>query len=412
MRTRQIRSSAAPEATSVVRTYNVINRHIGHMLSCSGEGFDVRVIIAIRLARFSRCSRSRDWDRLRCFPASPGLRGWPAVGAAARSATGAYQVFSRLRVPRILSPSDVRGILRGWRARRSGLCSRRRRNTRGQPRRHGSRIQPCAASLMRCARTPSRSQRHFFHIWPIRSSACACCWRICGIGPVYPDGSEEPNPFDPEGPAPWPLTEREREQAGYIAAFFHRLVLMVVAGLCDAGVPLDPEWAGDQAVCAVLLLLPALGYEIPWDGKIDEFAAMIQPPGVSAFARDGRSTSARDGRPDAMARNADRIRKHIRAENGGRELRVPYAQGTGRALPRATVIRREVLAEIMADNPTVTVSRILMTYDMSDRTPGGRLRRQLKQRLEAEGQPVPDKPSQSVLYEDLTHLSDASTSRD
>ena len=90
-----------------------------------------------------------------------------------------------------------------------------------------------------------------------------------------------------------------------------------------------------------------------------------------------------------MARNADRIRKHIRAENGGRELHAPYAQGTGRALPRATVIRREVLA----DNPTVTVSQILMTYDKSDRTPGGRLRHQLKQRLEAEGRrPVPDKP--------------------
>src|SRR5208283_938295 len=44
------------------------------------------------------------------------------------------------------------------------------------------------------------------------------CWRICGIGPVYPDGSEEPNPFDPGGPAPWPLTEREREQmAGTVA---------------------------------------------------------------------------------------------------------------------------------------------------------------------------------------------------
>lgn len=180
----------------------------------------------------------------------------------------------------------------------------------------------------------------------------------------------------------------------------------MVAGLCDAGVPLDPEWAGDQAVFAVLVLLPALGYEIPWDGKIDEFAAMIQPPGVSAFARDGRSPSVRDGRPDAMARNADRIRKHIRAENGGRELHVPYAQGTGREPPRATVIRREVLAEILADNPTVTVSKILMTYDMSDQTPGGRLRRQLKQRLEAEGRPVTDKPSQSVLYEDLAHLSD------
>ena len=235
------------------------------------------------------------------------------------------------------------------------------------------------------------------------------CWRVCGIGPVYPDGSEEPNPFDPEGLAPWPLTERERELAGYIAAVFHLLVRAVAAELCDAGVPLDPEWDGDQAVLAVLLLLPALGYEIPWDGKIDEFAAMIQPPGVSAFTRDGRSASARDGRPDAMARNADRIRKLIRAENGGRELHVPYAHGTGRAKPRATVIRREVLAEILADDPTVAVSQILRTYDYSDRTPGGRLRHQLRQRLEAEGCPVPGKPSQSVLYDDLVYLSDAST---
>jgi hypothetical protein len=177
-------------------------------------------------------------------------------------------------------------------------------------------------------------------------------------------------------------------------------------------VPLDPGWAGDQAVVAVLLLLPVLGYEIPCGGKIDEFAAMIQPPGVSAFTQDGRSASARDGRPDAMARNADRIRKHIRAENGGRELHVPYARGTGRALPRATVIRRECLAEILIDDPTVTVSKILRTYDLSDRAPGGQLRCQMKQRLEAEGRPVPGKPSQSVLHEDLAHLSRRPATRD
>lgn len=237
------------------------------------------------------------------------------------------------------------------------------------------------------------------------------CWRICGIGPVYPDGSEEPNPFDPEGPAPWPLTKPERELAGYIASAFHLLVRTVAAELCDADVPLDPEWDGDQAVLAVLLLLPALGYLIPWDEKIYEFAELLQPPGVSAFTPDGRSTSARDGRPDDMARNADRIRKLIRAENGGRELHVPYAHGTRRAKPRATVIRREILAEILANDPTVTVSWILRTYDYSDRTPGGRLRHQLRQRLEAEGCPAPGKPSQSVLYDDFTFLSDTSTTR-
>ena len=80
-----------------------------------------------------------------------------------------------------------------------------------------------------------------------------------------------------------------------------------------------------------------------------------------------------------MARNADRICKLIRAENCGRELHVSYAQGTGRAKPRATVIRREVLAEIMADDPAVTVSQILRSYDYSNRTPA-RLR--LRQRLD------------------------------
>jgi hypothetical protein len=88
---------------------------------------------------------------------------------------------------------------------------------------------------------------------------------------------------------------------------------------------------------------------------------------------------------------------------------VSYAQGTGRAKPRATVIRREVLAEIMADDPAVTVSQILRSYDYSNRTPGGRLRHQLRQRLEAEGCPVPGKPVQSVLYDDVAYLSGAST---
>lgn len=226
---------------------------------------------------------------------------------------------------------------------------------------------------------------------------------------MYPDGSEEPNPFDPQGPAPWPLAERERELAEYIVAAFHLVVRTVAAELRDAGVPLDPEWDGDQAILAVLLLLPALGYLIPWDGEIGEFAEGIQPPGVSAFTRDGRSASARDGRPDDMARNADRIRKLIRAANGGCELHVSYAQGTGRAKPRATVIRREVLAEIMADDPAVTVSQILRSYDYSNRTPGGRLRHQLRQRLEAEGCPVPGKPAQSVLYDDFAYLFGAST---
>jgi hypothetical protein len=112
------------------------------------------------------------------------------------------------------------------------------------------------------------------------------CWPVCGIRPVYP----------PKGPAPWPLTKTEREHAGYIAAVFHLIVRTVAAELCDTGVPLDPDWGGDRAALAVLMPLPEPGYPIPWDGKIDEFAEVLQPPGVSAFTPDGRSAHTTAGR--------------------------------------------------------------------------------------------------------------------
>lgn len=137
---------------------------------------------------------------------------------------------------------------------------------------------------------------------------------------------------------------------------------------------------------------------------IEQFADQLQPPGVSAFTPDGRSVSARDGRPDALARNADRIRKHIRDDQGGRDLGIPYARGGNRAMPRATQIRRELLAEIIVDNPRVTVTQILMTYDHSERTVGGRLRCGLAERMRAEDLAVPDKPSGSTLYLDFQSI--------
>jgi hypothetical protein len=260
-----------------------------------------------------------------------------------------------------------RGILSAWKARRSGPLFRKEEKY-ALAAASSWIANPAVRSALDAARPSAVAITAPLLPHMVNQVQCMrACWRACGIGAVYPDGSQEPNPFDPEGPDPWPLTDRERGQAGYIAAAFHLLVRTVATVLHDAGVPLDHEWEGDQAILATLLLLPALDYKIPWDGKIDEFAAEIQPPGVSAFDPGGRSASARDGRPDAMARNADRIRKHIRADSGGRELHVPYADGTGRKPPRATVIRREVLAEILADDPSVSVPQILNTYDYSDR---------------------------------------------
>lgn len=60
------------------------------------------------------------------------------------------------------------------------------------------------------------------------------CWRACDIGAVYPDGREEPNPFDPSGPEPWPVTEDERKAARYYA-YFHRMVKGAAAELVVKG---------------------------------------------------------------------------------------------------------------------------------------------------------------------------------
>lgn len=231
------------------------------------------------------------------------------------------------------------------------------------------------------------------------------CWWVCRIGPLLPDGQEDHGPFRSDSADPWLLTEQEREVAGYLAALFHQKVVLAVAQvLAEAGVPLDPEWPGDQAVLAVLLLLPVAGYEIPWDGPIAEFAEQIQPPGVSAFDPAGRSTSARDGRPEKMAINADRIRKDIRQRKGAPGLKPRYAAGERRTTWQLTAKRREILAELISERPEITVLAVLMTYDFSENQPGGRLRHRLKEWCAAEGLAEPDKPSEATLYNDFAEI--------
>ncbi|WP_034088899.1 hypothetical protein [Streptacidiphilus albus] len=231
------------------------------------------------------------------------------------------------------------------------------------------------------------------------------CWRVCDIGALYPDGSESLNPFDPAAPGAWQLSDDERTLAGYVAAAFHQLVKLVVEKLEEAGVHVDAPWGSDQAVVAVLLLLEAEGsYQLPW-GDARLLAEHLQPPGVSAITPDGRSTSARDGRSDEMARNVDRIRKAVRERAGGRDHRRPYAAARGqRSEPRATVLRREVLKEILDDDPTMKVEWLRRTWDLSKEKPGGRLRCELTARLAAEGLPAPNKPSRATLFKDFQVL--------
>lgn len=163
---------------------------------------------------------------------------------------------------------------------------------------------------------------------------------MCRFGLLRPDGSEEPNPFDPDGPEAWSLTPELQREAGFIAALFHKVIMDLATSLADRGVPVDPGWPSDQALIGILLLLPAAGYEIPWDGPITELADQLQPAGVSSILRNGRGGDARDGRSEKMATNAERIRKHIRAGQGGRDLSMLYAGGKTRALPKVTRVRQ------------------------------------------------------------------------
>jgi hypothetical protein len=151
------------------------------------------------------------------------------------------------------------------------------------------------------------------------------CFRVFDVGVRYSDGQEEPNPFDPSDPEGWPLSSSERAAAPRNVADFMAVVLFTMNDLVSAHVPLDPEWAGDLVVVGQVLLLPRAGYTIPWDTPPAVLADKLQPVGISAIYRDGRSTVSRDGRPERAAINIDRIRRHVRAVEGGRDLRMPYA---------------------------------------------------------------------------------------
>jgi hypothetical protein len=226
------------------------------------------------------------------------------------------------------------------------------------------------------------------------------CARVFEVAYRFPDGSEEPSPFDRAGPEHWPLTPAQRAMTDRAVGDFRAVVIFTALALARAGVPLDPQWDGDLAVVGQLLLLPGAGHEIPWDDPPAVLAAKLQAPGISAVFRDGRAVTARDGRSERAAINIDRIRRHVRTQAGGLHLPMPYAHAGTRATPRTVLVRREVLREVLDRFPDITVSRIRQTFDHSAAMPGGHLRVTLAERL---GRPA-SKPSRQTLYSDLAAL--------
>lgn len=221
------------------------------------------------------------------------------------------------------------------------------------------------------------------------------CAQVFSIAGYYPDGSLEPNPFDPATPDAWPLTPDERAISGYVAAAFAHVTELVLAELAAAGVPVDAGAPMDQANVGQLLITA----EIPWDLPTDEFAAMMQPFGLSGIDRDGRRATHRDGRPIRTARNIEQIRQIVRTAHGAAPKPMAYRGGSRRATPKPVLARREALRIARDRFPTATPATILQTFDHGERTPGGLFRRELRQRI-----PTASKPNRSTLHNDLKAL--------
>jgi hypothetical protein len=159
------------------------------------------------------------------------------------------------------------------------------------------------------------------------------CSRVFDVAYRFPDGTEEPNPFDHAEPEHCSLTPAQRAMTDRAVGDFRAVVMFTALDLARAGHPLDPQCDGDLAVVGQLLLLPSTGHEIPWDDPPAVLAGKLQAPGISAVFRDGRAVTARDGRSERAAINIDRIRRHVRTGASGPHLRC-RTHAAKRATPR------------------------------------------------------------------------------
>jgi hypothetical protein len=218
------------------------------------------------------------------------------------------------------------------------------------------------------------------------------CNRVFSLGVVTPDGTIDANPFDQLDM----LDTAERAEAEAVMRLFGTLVVNLVAGLAAAGVQIDPDHATDRAAFGCLLLL-----EVDWSAHPETIAANLQPGGLSLITVDRRAVTARDGRNQQLATNADAIRRELRAEAGGRNLQVAYAGGRKRRPPNVKATRQQALSELWG-NPRftgTTVSSVPREWNGAkpDRA-GVWLKKRWTELLGRE----PDKPSDSTLRRDLT----------
>jgi hypothetical protein len=170
----------------------------------------------------------------------------------------------------------------------------------------------------------------------------------------YPDGNEWPNPFDS---APQDVRElAERVRPPFVAA-----LSQLAKNIEAAGVGLDPDDPGVLLVLSQLVLLP-----FDLDRSADEIVngLNVWPPGFidreAAMLGQIATWSGRHGRNARfqadLAAGAEAVARRL----GPPPIRPPYSGGQRRATRRDTLALQKAVAVLVAQDPSLTPSALLV----------------------------------------------------
>lgn len=219
------------------------------------------------------------------------------------------------------------------------------------------------------------------------------CWAVFGITGINSDFQPTNNDWSRVY-----LTPREKACAPRAVSDFKRIVARAVRNVKSAGADIDPEWDGDHAVIATLML--AYGPSIPWDAPAIELAEWVYPPGSTALTVDLKGVRARRDVSLETEYNIVAIRHAAEDNRHGPRKGAPYARGRGRATQARPVTLLDALVwalpqirEAFPRSSSVSQIRTGWKQGKSTATAGGRLRELVRTKL-----PDVDCPSPATLY--------------
>jgi hypothetical protein len=206
-------------------------------------------------------------------------------------------------------------------------------------------------------------------------------WHLASLRGIGPDLELS----DENGP--WMLEAYEAERTACAVKRLRALVKVVAKAIEAAGAPIDPEWEGDRAVLALLLLTPPP--VIPWGGRWNGNEWLSQPdpvalarwayaPSPVAITADATGIRSRFDASQNSARNVLDIqfayRDQVRADaNKPKRTAAPYARGGKRAASRQDKLkaaRLYALAEVRALYPDAKGRDLLTGWSKKSGDPG------------------------------------------